>query len=66
MTEQRILSIEEENNLARRLAEHRASLARGVCCCENGGEPFELGGVMVVMRNAGCRVHRPKIRELRT
>ena len=61
MSEQHILSVEEENDLARRLAETRAAQARGVCCCENGGEPFEMAGVMVKTRNAGCRVHRPNV-----
>ena len=58
--EQHILSVDEENDLARRLAAEREAQARGICCCENSGEPFEFGGVMVVMRNAGCRIHRPE------
>ena len=60
MSEQHILSAEEENDLARRLAAEREARTHGICCCENSGEPFEFGGVMVVMRNAGCRVHRPE------
>lgn len=58
--EQHILSVDEENDLARRLAAEREARTHGICCCENSGEPFEFGGVMVVMRNAGCRVHRPE------
>jgi hypothetical protein len=28
------------------------------CCCQNGGEPYELvPGLWVTSRNAGCRVH---------
>ena len=59
--EQHILSVDEENDLARRLAAEREARTHGICCCENSGEPFEFGGVMVVMRNAGCRVHRPDV-----
>ena len=61
MSEQHILSVEEENDQARRRAAEREAQARGICCCENHGEPFELGGVMVKSRNAGCRVHRPDV-----
>ena len=59
--EQHILSVDEENDLARRLAAEREARTHGICCCENHGEPFELGGVMVKSRNAGCRVHRPDV-----
>jgi hypothetical protein len=32
-----------------------------VCCCENGGRPFLLDGVLVTCWNVGCKVHKPLI-----
>jgi hypothetical protein len=32
-----------------------------VCCCENGGRPFQLNGEMVTCWNVGCKVHKPLI-----
>jgi len=28
-----------------------------VCACKNGGEPYELNGIMVTSRDPACRVH---------
>ena len=58
MGDQRIILEPEWNEMCR---EAEAARNQGpICCCENGGEPFEMGGVTVVARNAGCRVHRPE------
>jgi hypothetical protein len=37
------------------------SSERPVCCCENGGRPFLLDGVLVTCWNVGCKVHKPLI-----
>ena len=31
------------------------------CCCENGGRPFLLDGVLVSCWNVGCKVHKPLV-----
>ena len=57
MGEQRFLSDTEWNESCQQAAAERNRPLS--CCCQNGGEPFEMDGVMVVARNAGCIVHRP-------
>ena len=44
-----------------RLVEPAPVWKDAVCCCANGGRPYELNGVLVTSWNAGCRVHRPPI-----
>lgn len=55
MSDQRILSTEEFNQIMREQAAERNKPP--VCSCTNQGEPYDLHGVMVVSRDPACRVH---------
>ena len=57
MSEQRILTDAERNEECRQAEAERHPVLE--CCCANGGKPYLLDGVLVVSRNAGCRVHHP-------
>jgi len=44
-----------------RLVEPEEPRGGPVCCCEHGGQPYELEpGLWVTSRNVGCRVHAPR------
>ena len=32
-----------------------------VCACRNGGQPYELEGLMVISRDPSCKIHKPPI-----
>jgi len=55
MPEQRILNDTEWNEECREMEAERRRPP--VCCCENGGKPWLLDGVLVTSHNCGCRLH---------
>lgn len=57
MSEQRILTDAERNEECRQAEAERHPVLE--CCCANGGKPYSLDGVLVISRNAGCKVHQP-------